>query len=118
MYPCIIVISLAFFWLSLETNFFTIRLLRTSAVSKFTIPILVDLLEDLKVFCKECGEHALVCASGLGLVLVFSAIAITGRFWFEDQNWILYSELSMSIAILSFGLYKVIKYIKSLLRSP
>lgn len=117
MLYCISTFLVAFCWMLWETDFLTVRLpanqikyMQTNIKGKL-LALYTSVADDIVVFWKDCGEHALLASSGLGLVLVFSGIAVTGRFWFEDVNWILYGELSLSISFVVFGIVRIIQKI-------
>jgi hypothetical protein len=109
MYPCIIVVSLSFIWLLIETDFLTIQLQSLPISIRVDLTIINNILNDILVFYKECGEHVLLMAAGAGLTLAFLSIIITGRCGVEPNKLILYSELGVSIFILLFGISRMIK---------
>jgi cell division protein FtsW (lipid II flippase) len=107
MLYCLLAILAGFGWLMLETDCLRVRLPAVGAVAvnrpKTTV------LDDVRYLFNHLFEHLLLFTSGLALVMVFAAIKITGRFWFEDVSAVLHFELCMAAMIMIFGLIKFSK---------
>lgn len=54
-------------------------------------------------------SYGLNIAFGLILLYIFAYIAKTGRYLQEPNPFIVYGEIAMSLAILAFGFYMVIR---------
>lgn len=110
MVGCLIIICAGLIWLGIETNWLTIRLPYANKgrgdYRIFTV-CFWSIWFDLIAFYRDCFEHAILATTSLSLIMVFSAMAITGRFWFEDNWTILYFEMGMSISIFIYALNKL-----------
>jgi hypothetical protein len=107
MLYCLWAIIAAFGWLMLETDYLRVRLPAVGAVERVSPKTTV--LDDVRYLFNHLFEHLLLFTSGLALVMVFIAIRITGRFWFEDVSAVLHFEIFMSVVITLYGLIKFSK---------